>query len=84
MEWLTSLVDFKVHGPLGAAVVAIVYFGWQHVKADRRSQGHLDERCRALEVDRVVKADWVRLDDKLDAIAQQNTETLRMLADRKV
>lgn len=82
MEWLTSMVDFKVHGPLGMAVVGLIYFGWQHVKMDRRANGDFDVRVRALEVDRVVKADINRLDDKLDAIASQNTETLRLLASR--
>jgi len=82
MEWLTSLIDFKVHGPLGMAVVGIVYFGWQHVKADRKANGHFDERVRALEVDRVVKADIYRLDGKLDVIVQQNIDTLKILAGR--
>jgi len=83
MEWLAGLIDFKVHGPLGAAVVGMIYFGWQHVKADRKANGHFDERVRALEVDRVVKADFLHLDGKLDKIVQQNIDTLTILADRR-
>jgi hypothetical protein len=77
---LIGLFDIKLHGPIGAAVAGIVYFGTKHIKANAKDFRHIDERCKALEIDRVVKADWVRLDAKLEAISLQNVETLRMLA----
>jgi hypothetical protein len=79
-DWLLNLIDLKIHGPIGAAVVGIVYYGTRHIKSNAKEFRAVDERCKALETDRVVKADWVRLDDKLDAITLQNAETLRMLA----
>lgn len=82
-DWLMSLIDFKVHGPLGAAVVAIVYWGRKHFISDRREFKAVDERFKALEVNRVTREDYNRLDAKLDSIAGQNTETLRMLAERR-
>lgn len=78
-----SLIDYKVHGPLGAAVVAIIYWGRKHLISDRREFKAVDERFKVLEVDRVKRADLERLDGKLDRIAAQNTETLRMLAERR-
>lgn len=82
-DWLMSLIDYKVHGPLGVAVVAIIYLGRKHFISDKKEFGKADDRIRALEVDRVKRADLERLDSKLDNIAAQNTETLRMLAERR-
>jgi len=66
-DWLLSLLDWKVHGPLGAAVVAILYAGRQHMKRDARSFEHLETRLKVLETDRVVQADVKRLEDQMGA-----------------
>lgn len=83
LDGILGLFDLKLHGPIGAAVAGIVYFGSKHIKRTAKEFHVVDERFKVLEVDRVVKADWVRLDDKLDAIATQNIETLRLLAEWK-
>lgn len=66
-DWLLSLLDWKVHGPLGAAVVAILYAGRQHMRKDARGFEHIDTRLKALETDRVVQADVKRLEDQMSA-----------------
>ena len=82
-DWLFSLLDLKIHGPLGAAVVGIIYFGRKHLIADGSKFERVEARVMELETDRVVSADMVRLDAKLDRIVDQNIETLRMLAERR-
>lgn len=79
-DWLLGMLDLKIHGPLGAAVVGIIYFGRKHFYSDAKKFDKVEARVMALETDRVVSADMVRLDAKLDRIVDQNIETLRMLA----
>jgi hypothetical protein len=82
-DWLLNLLDWKVHGPIGAAVVGLIYFGRKHVISDHQRFEQIKASVRVLEIDRVVRADIASLDAKLDRIAEQNVETLRMLAERR-
>ena len=75
-DWLLSLVDLKVHGPIGAAMVGLIYFGRRHLQRDAREFKEVDGRVKELELDRVVRSDINRIDDKLDRL-------LLLMAERK-
>jgi hypothetical protein len=81
IEFLTNFLDWKIHGPLSAAVVAIAYLGNKHVKADASRHAKMNERLADLETDRIVKADFNRLEDRMD----EGFKELRsiLLADKK-
>lgn len=76
-DWLLSLLDWKVHGPLGAAVVGVAYYVRKHVVHDSKRFEKADERVRQLEINHVTKDDVNRIDGKID-------EVLRLLASRNV
>jgi len=64
---ITNLIDWKVHGPMGAAIVAMVYAGVKHFKADMKGFREVDARLKELETDRVKTADVKRLEDQMAA-----------------
>lgn len=79
MDKLLELIG--VHGPVAGVFLAMGAVLGFHIKEDRARTGQQDERFRLLEVTR--REDLQRVYDAIQHTADQNTEILKLLANRR-
>lgn len=90
MAILELLTAAGLPASTAAAVAAIAWVGNKHVQQDkerekeaRHGREALDERLRALESDRIVKADLNRVYDRIDSLGselrEQNQNSLELM-----
>ena len=65
------LKALELHGPIAALVIAAVYVGRAHIKEDSSTHRAVEARLRALEADRVVKADLERVYDRVERLSSE-------------
>lgn len=69
---LDSILDaLKIHGPIGAVILAMGYVGQLHIRRDQVRQKLLERRISDLEQDRVTKHDLERVYDRIEAVSTQ-------------
>jgi hypothetical protein len=75
--WLSTL---QLHGPIAAMAMGLVVLGKIHAKSDDERHRGVSKRVQRLED--IQRADIRRVHDSIERVAQQNTEILKLLAQR--
>lgn len=61
----------KIHGPIGAVILAVAYIGRERFRLDNRRHRENVDRIADLENDRVTKHDLERVFDRIEQVAGQ-------------